>query len=152
MVRPATIDDLAPCIELLGLLFSQEHEFNPNPSVQKRGLEMIIKNPEVGTVFVYERYGVIKGMVVILYTVSTALGEKVALLEDLVVLPNSRGNGIGTSLINYAVGFAINNGCGRITLLTDNDNESAHKLYRRQGFAKSDMVVFRKLIGEDNTK
>jgi GNAT superfamily N-acetyltransferase len=107
---------------------------------------MIVKNPETGSVFVCESNGVILGMVVILFTISTALGKKVALLEDMVVSPDSRGKGMGASLIKHAVEFAINNGCGRITLLTDNDNEQAHEFYRRHGFTKSDMVVFRKLL------
>ncbi|HAK89985.1 MAG TPA: GNAT family N-acetyltransferase [Nitrospiraceae bacterium] len=150
-VRPANTDDLGSCIELLGLLFGQEHEFKPNPTAQRRGLEMIVKNPETGSVFVCESNGVIQGMVVVLFTISTALGKKVALLEDMVVSPDSRGKGVGTSLIKHAVEFAINNGCGRITLLTDNDNEQAHEFYRKHGFTKSNMVVFRKLL-KDSVK
>lgn len=145
-VRPADMDDLASCVELLGLLFSQEQEFRPEPTVQRKGLEMIIRNPEAGSVFVCEADGVIHGMVVVLFTLSTALGKKVALLEDMVVSPDSRGKGIGSSLVNFAVEFAINTGCGRITLLTDHDNRPAHEFYQRHGYTKSDMVVFRRLI------
>ena len=146
-VRPANINDLARCAELLGLLFSQELEFTPNPAVQGQGLEMIVKNPETGTVFVYESDGVIQGMVVILFTISTALGKKVAILEDMIVSPDSRRKGLGASLFQHAVDYAISQGCGRITLLTDDDNKTAHAFYRKYGFTKSDMVVFRKLAG-----
>lgn len=145
-VRPANTNDLGSCIELLGLLFSQEKEFKPDPLVQRKGLEMIIKRPETGSVFVYESEGVIQGMVVVLFTMSTALGKKVALLEDMIVSPDSRGKGVGTSLIKHAVEFARNNGCGRVTLLSDHDNEQAHEFYRKHGFTKSDMVVFRRLF------
>ena len=51
-VRPANMDDLTSCIELLRLLFTQEREFKPDPIVQRKGLEMIIGNPEAGSVFV----------------------------------------------------------------------------------------------------
>ena len=146
-VRPANIDDLVCCAELLGVLFSQEREFTADPAVQRKGLEMIVKKPETGTVFVYESHGVIQGMVVMLFTISTALGDKVAILEDMVVDPDFRGKGIGASLVRYAVDYAINQGCGRITLLTDNNNEAAHAFYRKHGFTRSDMVVFRKLTG-----
>ncbi len=145
-IRPANIDDLIRCAELLGILFSQEREFTPDPIVQRNGLERIIKNPETGSVFVYENEGVVQGMVVILLTVSTALGKKVAILEDMIVSPDSRQLGVGTSLVGYAVDYAINEGCGRITLLTDFDNDEAHGFYRKCGFTKSDMAVFRKLI------
>ena len=144
-VRPANIDDLVRCAELLGLLFSQEREFTPDPVAQRKGLEMILKKPETGAVFVYEAYGVLQGMVVILFTISTALGDKVAILEDMVIAPDLRGKGIGSSLVRYAMDYAINQGCRRITLLTDHNNEAAHTFYHMHGFTKSDMVVFRKL-------
>ena len=146
-VRPANIDDLDRCAELLGVLFSQEREFTPELAVQRKGLEMIVKKPETGTVFVYESHGVIQGMVAILFTISTALGDKVAILEDMVVAPDLREKGLGASLVKYAMDYAINQGCRRITLLTDHNNEAAHTFYRRHGFTKSDMVVFRKLTG-----
>lgn len=144
-VRPASIDDLDRCAELLGILFSQEKEFTPDPAKQRKGLEMIISNPERSSVFVCEIDDVIQAMVIILFTISTALGEKVAILEDMIVAPDMRGKGLGTSLFRYAVDYAVNQGCGRITLLTDHDNEAAHKFYRKHGFIRSDMIVFRKL-------
>jgi len=42
-IRPANIDDLIRCSELLGILFSQERAFTPDPIVQRLGLERIIK-------------------------------------------------------------------------------------------------------------
>jgi len=140
------MNDLPRCVELLGLLFSQEKEFNPDPAVQKTGLEMIMGKPETGIVFVCEIDGIIQGMVIILFTVSTALGKKAGILEDMIVSPDSCGKGIGASLVRHAVDYAKNQGCGRITLLTDNDNGPARRFYEKCGFRKSDMIVFRKLI------
>jgi hypothetical protein len=51
-VRPATPDDLPPCAELLNLLFSHEREFTPDPAVHEKRLEMIMNDPEKGSVFV----------------------------------------------------------------------------------------------------
>jgi GNAT superfamily N-acetyltransferase len=78
--------------------------------------------------------------------VSTFLGRKVALLEDMVVAPAWRSKGLGTLLINHAVDFARREGFGRITLLTDRDNESAQHFYSSKGFSESEMIVFRKLL------
>lgn len=150
-IRIALEGDEARCAELLGILFSQEHEFTPNAETQSRGLSIIIRNPELGRIFVGEIDGVIEGMVMLLFTVSTFLGQKVALLEDMVVAPAWRGKGLGTLLINHAVDFARSEGFGRITLLTDRDNNTAQQFYRSQGFAKSEMVVFRKLLDDGTT-
>ena len=70
-----------------------------------------------------------------------------AAAKGVIVSPDARGRGAGARLVKYAVDFAASEGCGRITLLTDPDNEEAHRFYRRCGFTRSDMVVFRKLIG-----
>lgn len=138
--------DVQRCAELLGLLFSQEREFTPDAGAQSRGLSMIINNPELGRIFVAEVDGVVQGMVLLLITVSTFLGTKVALLEDMVVAPEWRGLGLGSRLIDHAVEFARREGFGRITLLTDRDNNPAQLFYSSKGFITSEMVVFRKLL------
>jgi len=146
-IRLANMNDLSCCAELLGILFAQEQEFNPDPAKQRNGLEMIITNPDAGFVLVYEADGMVQGMVLVLFTVSTALGSRVAILEDMIVAPELRGRGVGTRLREKAVQMAIDKGCARITLLTDHDNNAAHSFYRKGGFSRSDMVVFRRVIG-----
>jgi len=147
-IRRAREGDEARCAELLEILFSQELEFSADAEVQSRALSMITGNPELGRIFVAEIDGVIEGMVMLLFTVSTFLGKKVALLEDMVVAPAWRGKGLGTLLINRALDFARREGFGRITLLTDRDNDAAQQFYRAQGFSPSEMVVFRKLLDD----
>jgi GNAT superfamily N-acetyltransferase len=144
ITRTATENDIARCAGLLEILFSQELEFTANAEAQSRALSMIIGNPELGRIFVCEMDGEIQGMVMLLFTVSTFLGQKVALLEDMVVAPACRGKGVGTRLIDHAVDFACREGFGRITLLTDKDNDAAQQFYRSKGFLRSEMVVFRK--------
>ncbi len=134
------IDEL--CI-LLDVLFSQEAEFVSDHELQGRGLKKILNNKDIGIILVARDSEKVVGMVSILFTVSTALGERVGNLEDFVVLPEYRGNGIGSDLISYAVNFAKQRGCKRITLLTDYDNHDAHRFYLRHGFSRSSMVPFR---------
>ena len=88
-------------------------------------------------------------MVNLLYTVSTALGQRVALLEDMVVSTNKRGQGVGSSIIKQAVDFAKGKGCKRITLLTDDDNCGAQRFYERHGFSRSSMVAFRMPLDDE---
>jgi GNAT superfamily N-acetyltransferase len=142
-ITPAKISDIPALSELLNVLFSQEQEFKPNHKSQYRGLTHIISNPEIGLIFVARQDSQIVGMVSLLYTISTSLGERVALLEDMVVLPNARGNGVGSHLIEQAIHFARTNGCKRITLLTDRTNESAQRFYQKHGFGLSAMIPLR---------
>lgn len=143
LVEIATPVDIPALSSLLSVLFSQEAEFTPNPEAQQRGLARIIRDPKVGAVLVVRQGDQIVGMVNLLFTISTALGERVALLEDMVVSPAGRGLGVGTRLLSEAISYSRAHGCKRITLLTDQINESAQRFYARQGFVVSSMVPMR---------
>ncbi|MBI5462118.1 MAG: GNAT family N-acetyltransferase [Gammaproteobacteria bacterium] len=143
LVETATAADIPALSDLLSVLFSQEAEFTPDPEAQQRGLARIINDPEVGAVLVARQGDQIVGMVNLLFAISTALGERVALLEDMVVLPAGRGTGVGTKLLSEAISYARVQGCKRITLLTDRGNESAQRFYAKQGFVVSSMIPMR---------
>ncbi len=145
----ASLNDIPELCTLLNSLFSQEAEFLPDRQAQTRGLATVINGSEVGDILIARDDGEIIGMVNLLYTVSTALGAQVALLEDMVVSPNRRGQGIGSILIRDAVKFAREKGCMRITLLTDDDNEEAHRFYKRHGFSRSSMIAFRMSLDDE---
>ena len=90
--------------------------------------------------------GEVIAMVSLLFTISTALGGRVALLEDMVVNPKHRGQGIGSQLLGYAVEFARTYQILRITLLTDHDNSAAKQIYQQQGFQQSGMQAWRLIL------
>lgn len=142
----ATASDIPALCELLSLLFSQEADFQPDDEAQRRGLAQILDNPDVGLILVARQKNQIMGMVNLLFTVSTALGQRVALLEDLVIAPTQRGNGIGSQLLKQTIETARLHDCHRITLLTDLANESAQRFYRKHGFSFSAMIPMRVLL------
>lgn len=144
--RVADSGDIPALCELLGDLFGQEAEFVPNRETQERGLEAIVEHPHVGQIFVAALNGNVVGMVNVLYTVSTALGSRVALMEDMVVSPDARGLGIGSKLVEYAIAAAKAAGCSRIALLTDKENIAAQRFYERHGFVGSPMIPLRLLM------
>lgn len=132
--------------ELLGNLFSQEVEFRPDPAKQAAGLRTILADPEVGRILVLRNGTAVIGMVGLLFVPSTALGGRVAILEDLIVHPNHRGGGSGSRLLEAAVELARSAGCLRITLLTDSDNEAVQRFYLRNGFSPSAMLPMRMML------
>ncbi|THB75229.1 MAG: GNAT family N-acetyltransferase [Gammaproteobacteria bacterium] len=142
-IEQATIRDIPALVELLSALFSQEEEFTPEPKKQIKGLTKIIDNPEIGTIIIARKNKKIIGMVNILFTVSTALGERVALLEDMVITAPFRKVGVGSQLLTNAIAYAKVYGCKRITLLTDKTNETAQCFYQQQGFYLSSMIPMR---------
>lgn len=145
-IRLATLEDIPQISDLLMLLFSQESEFIPNEKNQEKGLKTIINNPTVGNILVIEKSNEIIATINLLYSVSTALGAKVAILEDMIVKSTMQKSGVGSLLIKHAIEFAKEQGCKRITLLTDKDNLQAHNFYLKNGFTQSDMIPFRLLF------
>jgi len=145
-IEPAREQDLAQMTALLGHLFTQEADFQPNPAVQLRGLQRIFADPAQGQLLVARDGPEILGMVSLLWSTSTALGGRVAWLEDLVVAPDLRGQGLGRALLKRAVALCRERGLRRITLLTDGDNFRAQALYASYGFQSSGMVPMRMLL------
>jgi GNAT superfamily N-acetyltransferase len=144
LVRPAIAEDLENMVELLGILFSLEADFTPDPARQRRALRLILDSPDVGLLLVATSDARVIGMVSILFTVSTAEGGPVAWLEDMVVSPERRHRGIGSRLLDAAVSFCRERGHRRITLLTDATNDGAQRFYQRKGFTPSAMVPYRR--------
>jgi GNAT superfamily N-acetyltransferase len=130
-------------VALLGILFSQEAELAPDDAKQTRALDKILSDPSVGTVYVARDAGRVVAMASLIYTISTAEGGTAALFEDLIVLPGHRGRGIASSLVEFVVQQARKQGVLRLTLLTDRQNERAHRLYRKLGFTDSTMKPMR---------
>ena len=106
VIEPATEADLDELSKMLGELFAQESDFRPDKDKQLRGLRLIFEQPSRGRVFVLRRNGAIVGMINLLFTISTAEGGFVMLLEDLVVHTQYQGQGYGNKLLEHAIDFA----------------------------------------------
>lgn len=146
VIEPATEADLDELSELLGELFSEEKDFRPNKHKQLRGLRLIFEQPNRGRVFVLRRDNAIVGMINLLFTISTAEGGFVMVLEDLVVHDEFRGHGYGSQLLQHAIDFAKQKNFLRITLLTDRPELRSQALFKRHGFFESSMMPMRLLI------
>ena len=146
IISVATESDIPALSKLLAILFEQEAEFTANPLLQQRGLRDIISNPAMGKILVARENTRTIGMVSLLFSVSTALGGRVAWLEDMIVHPSWRNQGIGSALVKQALAHCRIEGCRRITLLTDTDNKAAQDFYRKHGFFSSAMLPMRRLL------
>lgn len=143
----ATLDDIPQLSDLLTLLFTQEADFQPDIEKQYSGLRQIIENPDVGIILVLRDDSTAVGMVNVLFTISTACGGRVAIVEDMVIRPEHRGQKAGSLLLQAAIDLARTNGCLRITLLTDRTNAPAIRFYQRHGFVLSEMIPMRLGLG-----
>ena len=130
-------------------LFSMSGDFQPDHETQERGLRLILEQPNRGRIVVVRNEDQIFGMVNMLFTISTARGGFVIMMEDVVIHPHHRGQGYGTMLVNHVIEFAKQKKFLRITLLTDKISAESQQFFQKQGFQYSNMIPMRYLIGSD---
>lgn len=148
-VETATIEDLPALVELTMDLFRLQGDFEPDPSAQERGLGLILEQPSRGRIFVLRNDHQIFGMVNLLFTISTAMGGFVILMEDVIVHPDHRGQGYGSMLVEHVIGFAMAKDFKRITLLTDKISADSQNFFRKYAFEYSNMIPMRRILHHD---
>jgi GNAT superfamily N-acetyltransferase len=73
------------------------------------------------------------GFAVWFHSYSTFLSRRGLYLEDLFVLPERRGRGVGRALLRHLASIAVARGCGRMEWAVLDWNETAIRLYRSLG-------------------
>ncbi len=145
-IEQGTIEDLPQLTDLLFDLFTQEGDFNPDRSKQMRGLRLILEQPSRGRIFVLRHQGMIVGMINLLFTISTAEGGFVILLEDVIIHRDYRGKGFGRKLLEHSIDYAKKKDFCRITLLTDRINDDGKRFFMNHGFTESAMIPMRLIL------
>jgi GNAT superfamily N-acetyltransferase len=145
-IEQATLEDLPQLTDLLFDLFTQEGDFVPNRAKQMRGLRLLLEQPNRGRIFVLRQDGMILGMINLLFTISTAEGGFVILLEDVIVHRDYRGRGFGDMLLRHSIEYARKKDFQRITLLTDRLNAEGQRFFKEHGFFESKMIPLRLML------
>jgi GNAT superfamily N-acetyltransferase len=88
------------------------------------------------------------GFALFFHTFSTFLARPGLYLEDLFVLADHRGRGVGRALLAHLARLAVERGCGRLEWAVLNWNQEAIRFYERLGARpNSEWTVYR-LTGE----
>lgn len=146
-IEPAKAEDIDALIALLEVLFSIEQDFKPDALAQRRGLEMLLAQPERGQILIarHATEGVV-GMVSAQLVISTAIGAPSAWIEDVVLREAYRGQGLGKALLLAARDWASEQGAGRLQLLADADNLPALDFYHHLDWQATRLFAWKKLI------
>ncbi|MCP5528012.1 MAG: GNAT family N-acetyltransferase [Verrucomicrobiales bacterium] len=147
-IRPATAADVPLVLGFIRQLAEYErltHEVVADEAILRESLFGARPAAEalIGTVD-----GVPAGFVVFFQNFSTFLGRPGLYLEDLFVLPEFRGRGLGKAFLTHLAGEAVRRGCGRFEWAVLDWNQPAIDFYRKLGAEpQGDWTIFR-LTGE----
>lgn len=86
------------------------------------------------------------GMLTLIWGFSTWKGKPVAMIEDMYVRPNLRGNGVAIALLARACELAKSRDCVRVDLVTETENYPAQSLYKKAGFEQLPRIPFTKKL------
>jgi ribosomal protein S18 acetylase RimI-like enzyme len=133
------LKDIEKCAQVDSLL----HILAPSmPSVDESRLRALLGEENFQLFVAEDEDGTLAGMLTL--TCCQTLARRKYWIEDVVVRPEFRGQGIGRTLVEAAVGY-VRETCGQAVIyLTSNPSrQAARALYRSVGFEDYETGVFR---------
>ena len=144
IIRRANQEDIEALAGLLKELFSIEKDFIFDENKQLCGLKMMMENDNSRCIMVAEINKIVVGMCTAQILISTAEGGKAALIEDVVVNENFKGQGIGQLLMSSIEDWSISQDAKRLALLADRNNKIALEFYEALKWNKTQLICLHK--------
>jgi len=136
-LRRATREDSDQFLTLLVALANFEHLKPPSRAAKARIIRDIFVS-ERANLFIASEGGRLVGYALYFYTYSSFLGRSTLYLEDVFVLEEFRGTGIGKSLFIRCVKEAVAQSCGRMEWSVLTWNRDAITFYEKLGAERMD--------------
>jgi ribosomal protein S18 acetylase RimI-like enzyme len=126
--------------DVLGLMqaFYRHERFAFDPVASGRMVRHLLANPQAGALYLARQAGRAAGYAALTQCYSFEFGGPFILLDEIYVLPEARGAGLGKRLIDVAADYCRENGCGYLRLEVQRKNARAIAVYRTYGFRTED--------------
>lgn len=132
-IRPATRADVGQILAFIRALAVYEREPDAVEATEEGLLEHGFGENPYYTCLIAEQDGTPAGFALFFYDYSTWLGKPGLYLEDLFVLPEFRGLGIGKALLQRLASIALEKGCARMKWEVLDWNTPAIDFYQAMG-------------------
>ncbi len=143
--RTATLADLPQLLRMHRAFFDEEGY--PYAAAKfEQALREILTNEFLGRVVLIDETS---GYFTLAFGFSVEFGGRDAFLDELYVVPEARGKGLGTAAIDEAERVCHANGIHALHLEVEFTNESAKRLYARRGFDEHTRQLMTKRFGDD---
>jgi GNAT superfamily N-acetyltransferase len=132
-IARAVARDVPAIVPLLSAQL-EEHRMPVSREILDAAVRGIVTRPERGAILVAREEDRVVGIAVLPYTWTVEHGGLCAWLDELYVLPELRGRGVGTRLLRDALDLVRAEGCVAMDLEVDADHARVEGLYARHGF------------------
>ncbi len=143
-LREATVDDISLILRFIRELAEYERLAQDAVATEDLLREHLFGERPKAEVLLAHLGSEPVGFALFFHNFSTFLGRPGIYLEDLFVLPEARGKGVGRALLERLAALAVERGCGRLEWSVLDWNEPAIGFYKRLGATPMDeWTVFR---------
>ncbi len=144
MIRSATPADVPTIVSLIRALAEYEKLAHEVELDEARLREHLFGARPYAEVLMAEVEGRSVGFALFFHNYSTFLGRPGIYLEDLFVLPEYRGHGLGKALLAGLAKLAVERECGRLEWAVLDWNEPSIRFYESLGaVAKKEWIIYR---------
>jgi GNAT superfamily N-acetyltransferase len=147
-IRPALIQDLPLILSFIQALAEYEKLRDQCVATIEDLKQTLFCDQPFAQVVIAEYEGQAVGFALYFYNYSTFLAKPGIYLEDLFVLEDFRGKGVGFALLQYLAKIAVDKGCGRFEWSVLDWNTPAISFYRKIGAVGMDDWTVQRLEGE----
>ena len=143
-IEPATPRDVPALLELITALAEYEKLRHEVVATEDGIRESLFGAAPAAEAVIARASGQPVGLAIWFHNYSTFLGRRGLYLEDLFVLPEWRGHGIGRALLVHLAKLAVERDCGRMEWSVLDWNAPAIRFYRSLGAVPmNEWTVFR---------
>ena len=143
-IRPGELVDVPLIAELIRGLARFEKLEHEVVMTEEKLTESLFGERRYAETLIAEDDGAPVGFALFFHNYSTFLAQPGLYLEDLFVVPEQRGGGVGRALLERLAHIAVERGCGRLEWAVLDWNVDAIRFYERLGARpNADWTVYR---------
>ena len=147
-IRAGELEDVPLIAQLIRGLARYEKLEHEVVMTEEKLTETLFGDRRYAETLIAEDDGEPVGFALFFHNYSTFLAQPGIYLEDLFVLPDKRGGGVGRALLQRLAQLAVDRGCGRLEWAVLDWNVDAIAFYQRLGAKPNAEWTIYRLTGE----
>jgi ribosomal protein S18 acetylase RimI-like enzyme len=141
-IRQPLVEDTSRLKELMIQYIVGFYKFREPDDAKLNELIHVLLEQREGIQFVAESEGKLVGFATLYFSYSTLRATKIAVMNDLFVIEEFRGQGAAAKLFAACKGYAARNRYANMSWTTAKDNLRAQRFYEKMGGERGDWLTY----------